>query len=132
MFSGNKPDVEIMKDNIQVGNLQVNRALFDFVNNEALPATGISLDSFWAGLSQTVEKFGPRNRDLIARRDEIQNLLDAYYRDREPGGLKRNNITDFFRISVIWSPKAKISALERVMLIPRLPWLQDRSLSYRQ
>ena len=43
-----------MTDRVPVGNLRVAQALYDFVNNEALPGTGIDPDSFWAGVGKVV------------------------------------------------------------------------------
>ena len=37
-----------MTDRVKAGNLRVARVLYDFVNNEALPGTGLDSDSFWA------------------------------------------------------------------------------------
>ena len=35
-----------MTERVQVGGLQVAKALYDFVNNEAIPGTGIAADQF--------------------------------------------------------------------------------------
>ena len=36
-------------DRVAVGNLRVDRGLYDFITDEAIPGTGIDPDSFWAG-----------------------------------------------------------------------------------
>jgi len=70
-----------MTNTVQAGNLQVSKDLYNFVNNEALPATGIDSTYFWSELEKLANLFGPRNRALLARRDELQAQLDVYYRD---------------------------------------------------
>ena len=69
-----------MTDRVTVGNLRVAQVLFDFINNEALPGTGIDPDSFWAGVDKVVTDLTPQNQELLARRDELQAQIDKYHR----------------------------------------------------
>ena len=71
-----------MTDRIEKFGLQVARPLHDFIEAEALPATGVSSDAFWRGLSDLVHEFGPHNRALLARRDDLQARIDAWHRAR--------------------------------------------------
>ncbi len=71
-----------MTDRVTVGNLRVARVLHDFVNNEALPGTGIDPDSFWAGVDKVVTDLAPQNQDLLARRDDLQAQIDKWHRHR--------------------------------------------------
>ncbi len=67
-----------MSDKIQVGGLQVSTLLHDFINTQALPDTGVSQAQFWAGLEAIVNDLAPRNRALLAKRDDIQAQIDAW------------------------------------------------------
>ncbi len=69
-----------MTDRIEKFGLQVARPLHDMIENEALPATGVAADTFWQGLSELVHGFGPRNRALLERRDQLQAQIDAWHR----------------------------------------------------
>ena len=69
-----------MTDRVSVGNLRVAQALYDFVNNEALPGTDIDPDSFWAGVDKVVTDLQPQNQDLLARRDQLQAQIDKWHR----------------------------------------------------
>jgi len=71
-----------MTDRVVTGNLRVAKVLYDFINNEALPGTDIDPDSFWAGVDKVVTDLGPRNQDLLARRDELQAQIDKWHRHR--------------------------------------------------
>ncbi|MBY0441112.1 MAG: malate synthase G [Mycobacteriaceae bacterium] len=71
-----------MTDRVPVGSLRVAQVLFDFVNNEALPGTGIDPDSFWAGVDKVVTDLTPRNHSLLTRRDELQAKIDKWHRHR--------------------------------------------------
>jgi len=70
----------MMTDRVSVGNLRVAQVLYDFVNNEALPGTGVDPDSFWAGVDKVVTDLQPQNQDLLARRDQLQAQIDKYHR----------------------------------------------------
>ena len=59
--------------------LQVDATLIAFVEDRALPGTGIASDVFWAGLSALVHELGPENRALLARRDDLQGRIDAWH-----------------------------------------------------
>jgi len=71
-----------MTDRVSVGSLRVARVLHDFVNNEALPGTGIDPDAFWSGVDKVVTDLTPRNEELLARRDELQEQIDKWHRQR--------------------------------------------------
>jgi malate synthase len=59
--------------------LQVAAELAAFIEEEALPSTGISPDRFWDGVAGIFRDLTPRNRDLLAERDRLQASLDAYH-----------------------------------------------------
>ena len=84
-----------MTDRVPVGNLRVAQALYDFVNNEALPGTGIDPDSFWAGVDKVVTDLTPQNQDLLARRDELQAQIDKWHRQRIIGGIDAGEYKQF-------------------------------------
>ncbi|OBK55471.1 malate synthase G [Mycobacterium kubicae] len=71
-----------MTDRVTEGNLRVARVLYDFVNNEALPGTGIDPDSFWAGVDKVVTDLTPQNQDLLKFRDDLQAQIDKWHRHR--------------------------------------------------
>ncbi len=72
-----------MTERVQVGGLQVAKALYDFVNNEAIPGTGIAADKFWAGAAAVIRDLAPKNRALLAKRDELQAQIDAWHQARK-------------------------------------------------
>ncbi len=64
---------------VTVGGLRVAAVLDEFVRDEALPGSGIDEQAFWVGLEAIIEEFAPRNRALLARRDELQRQLDEWH-----------------------------------------------------
>ncbi|MEZ0578336.1 malate synthase G [Nocardioides sp. MH1] len=73
-----------MPQRIQVGGLRVAAELHAFVREEALPGSGVEEDDFWAGLASLLADLAPRNRALLARRDDLQRQLDQWHTDH-PG-----------------------------------------------
>src|SRR5690606_19176255 len=69
-----------MTERISRHRLQVAAELLEFIESEALPGTGVAPDAFWAGFDALVHDLAPRNRDLLARRDELQARLDEWPR----------------------------------------------------
>jgi malate synthase len=69
-----------MTHNISASNLQISQVLYDFIEKEATPNTGISPKVFWDELSKIIETLGPRNAALLRKRDELQVQIDAWHR----------------------------------------------------
>ena len=69
----------------EVNGLQVATELYNFINDEALPGTGISSESFWSSFASIINDLAPRNRELLAKRDQIQAQLDEWYRAHQDG-----------------------------------------------
>ncbi len=63
--------------------LQVDTVLAEFIEGKALPGTGVTADTFWDGLSRMVSELGPKNRDFLAKREQVQAHLDAWHVDRK-------------------------------------------------
>jgi malate synthase len=68
-----------MTERVDRAGLKVAREFADFVEAEALPGTGVAAADFWAGFGALVAEYGPRNRALLARRDELQAQIDAWH-----------------------------------------------------
>jgi len=71
-----------MKKRVLRYNLSVERSLVDFIENLALPGTGISEDNFWHGLSSLIEQLTPENRALLIKREELQSKIDSWHKAR--------------------------------------------------
>ena len=66
-------------------------APLDGLVSRALEGTGVSADAFWSGLAAAISDLAPRNRELLAVREEMQNKIDAWYREHrdEPFDIDR-------------------------------------------
>ena len=73
-----------MTEYLDRSGLKVDTVLAEFVEKRALPGTGIDPGKFWRGFARMVADFMPRNRRLLAFRDELQGKLDAWHREHGP------------------------------------------------
>ena len=62
--------------------LQVAEELAAFLEDAALPGTGIEPEAFWTGAAAVFARFAPDNRRLLAVRDDLQARIDAWYLER--------------------------------------------------
>ena len=78
----------------KIGGISVAKSLFSFVNDEALPGTGVSTTQFWNGLAGLIFEFAPAIRAQLRFRDELQAKIDEYHRTTatkpfDPAGYER-------------------------------------------
>ena len=68
-----------------------------FVEEEALPGTGIDAASFWRGVAAIVDRFAPENRALLATRDTLQARIDAWHVDHAGTAIDQAGYQAFLR-----------------------------------
>ena len=73
-----------MNPRIEAGGLLAAEELHRLVNDEIIPGTGVQPDDFWLGLARIVRDLGPRNRELLKKREAIQQQIDQWHREN-PG-----------------------------------------------
>ena len=66
-------------DRVSSAGLSIAHELYDFVNSEALPGTGLAPDAFWSGLAAILAELAPRTAALLAVRDDLQAKIDAWH-----------------------------------------------------
>jgi malate synthase len=65
---------------IEAHGLSIDKRLYDFIVTQAIPGTQVEADAFFAGFSRIVHDLAPKNRALLAKRDDLQAQIDAWYR----------------------------------------------------
>ena len=68
-----------MTERVEKQGLQVAAELADFIDNRALEGTGIDSATFWKGFAGLIADMTPRNRDALAKRDDLQEKIDAWH-----------------------------------------------------
>ena len=68
-----------MTDRVLRGGLKVAGEIDLLVRKEMVPGTGVSLDAFWTGMEAALDELGPVNRELLAKRGQLQEAIDAWH-----------------------------------------------------
>ena len=69
-----------MQENyININNLKVSEKLSNFVSDELLKGTVITVENFWLGLEKTLDELAPKNKELIKFREDLQKKIDAWH-----------------------------------------------------
>ncbi|MCM3541950.1 malate synthase G [Priestia megaterium] len=69
----------------QVGNLKVAPVLYQFINEEALPGSGLSTEKFWSDFEALVTELTPVNKRLLEKRDQLQAQINAWHQENPDG-----------------------------------------------
>jgi len=86
-----------MTARINKSGLQVATALVQFIDDKALPGTGISADAFWAGVADIYRRFAPQNAALLVNRDALQSQIDQWHRTHAGKRIDGNAYQAFLR-----------------------------------
>lgn len=70
----------MMGEYVQVGRLQVASIFYDFMTNEVLPNSGVDASKFWSDFEQLIEELTPKNKALLAKRDELQEKINEWHK----------------------------------------------------
>nr|WP_309592961.1 malate synthase G [Moraxella osloensis] len=88
-----------MSERVQKGSLAIDRELYNFIANEVTPVVGIDNEKYWQEFEKIVKAFQPRNKALLAKRDEIQAQIDDWH-DKNPasnGQIDKAAYTQFLK-----------------------------------
>jgi len=66
--------------------LQVATSLYQFIDKQVLPGTGVTSVNFWRGFDAIVADLAPKNIALLAERDRLQAALDQWH-SAHPGPI---------------------------------------------
>jgi malate synthase len=68
-----------MSNTISANNLQISQEMYNFIEKEAAPDSGVSPEHFWNSLADIIDEFTPRNRALLEKRDDLQAQIDEWH-----------------------------------------------------
>lgn len=88
-----------MSERVQKGSLAIDTQLYNFITNEVMPVVGIDNEKYWQEFEKIVQTFQPRNKALLAKRDEIQTQIDDWH-DKNPasnGQIDKAAYTQFLK-----------------------------------
>ncbi|MGQ7829603.1 malate synthase G [Altererythrobacter sp. Z27] len=86
-----------MSEYVTRAGIGIDPALANFLEAEVLAPLGRDVDAFWSGFSALLAEFAPRNRGLLAKRDELQAKIDAWHVARRGKPLDQGEYQAFLR-----------------------------------
>ncbi len=86
-----------MTERVIQSGLQVATVLNELLEKEITPGTGIAPEHFWSELAEILKDFVPRNRALLAKRDELQEKIDSWHNDRAGQPIEMADYTAFLK-----------------------------------
>jgi len=78
-------------------NLKIHDALCDFLELEVLPDLPVVPDSFWAGLDHLDRYFSEKNKNLLQKREDLQEKIDQWHRDHRDQDFDKNAYKKFLQ-----------------------------------
>jgi len=85
-----------MTERTSTHNLKVATSLYNFIEQQVLPAVGVKSDKFWKGFSDIVTDLAPKNIALLAERDRIQAEMDKWH-TANPGPVAEGKAMKAYR-----------------------------------
>ena len=82
---------------IKIFDLSVSSVLFNFVNKELLPNTGISKNHFWRGFNKAVNELAPKNKKFVEIREKLQKSIDSFHLERKGKKINFKNYKNFLK-----------------------------------
>ena len=86
-----------MSERITHGSLKVSQELDKFLTDELLPGLDINPDAFWGSFERVLDEFGPRNKELLAKRTEIQKTIDNWHISKKGSPHNHDEYVNFLK-----------------------------------
>ncbi len=80
-----------------IAGLQVSTNIYELINEEIAPGTGVSTDQFWEALARIVRELAPVNLNLIEERNRLQEKIDRWVAGEKNQVLDARRQREFLR-----------------------------------
>lgn len=72
-----------MSGYVEVGKIKVAEQIYQFFSEEVIPGAELDVDQFWSDFEKIVTDFTPRNRELLEKRQSLQDQIDKWHKENE-------------------------------------------------
>ena len=86
-----------MSQHTSVANLSVSTELYNFINEEAIPGTGLNTKQFWVQLDQLIHDLMPKNAALLIQREKLQSQIDQWHIQHRDAGFDFTDYKNFLQ-----------------------------------
>lgn len=83
-----------MENYVKLDNIHVARELYDFVNRDTLPGSGLTKEQFWKDFEQIIRELVPENEQLLAEREILQEQINRWHKNNN-GSFDLNQYKSF-------------------------------------
>ena len=91
---------------IEIKNIKIAKPLYDLVDQEIIPDTGISSDKFWTAFGSIVNDLEPDNRLLLNKRSEIQENINSWHNNQKTNKFNIEEYKTFLKSIGYLTPDA--------------------------
>ena len=113
---------------IPKANIKIHPAIYDLVENEIAPGTGVDTDSFWRALGAIVADLAPVNAALLEKRNALQRQIDRWHRDRPDAAFPNQAYENFLRSIGYLLPEGEDFAVQTQNVDPEISTLAGPQL----
>ncbi|GAA0488717.1 malate synthase G [Salinibacillus aidingensis] len=72
-----------MGNYVTTGNYKVAEELYEFINQEVLPGTGLDQDTFWTDVERVIGELMPENQRLLEHREKLQKEISQWHKENK-------------------------------------------------
>ncbi|WP_237476722.1 malate synthase G [Lichenibacterium dinghuense] len=107
-------------DRVEIAGLSVAEPLARFLETEVFPGAGVASRDFWSGYAAILRDLGPRLKELLAKRDDLQARIDDYHRSRRGQPLDQAHYMRFLREIGYLLPEAEAGTVSTSNVDPEI------------
>ena len=82
---------------VEKNGLKISAALYEFINNEAIPGTKVDSEDFWKNFSNVAHELAPINKSLIEKREVIQKKIDEWHKSNQGKEFDKEKYIKFLK-----------------------------------
>ena len=75
---------------------KINENLYNFVNNEVIPETGVDSKKFWINFIQAANQLAKKNISILKKRDDLQKKIDEWHLENK-GNFNLESYKNFLK-----------------------------------
>jgi len=109
-----------MSGYVKRASLDVSGVLASFIEERALPGTGIEAAAFWAGVSDLLHGLAPKNRALLDKRQALQEKIDQWHIARRGQPFDGDAYEAFLREIGYLEPEGDAFSIDTTKIDPEI------------
>jgi len=104
----------------QESTLEISSDIKEVLENEILPGLDISAEEFWISFEKIIDNFSPRNKALLAKRQEIQTLIDEWHISKRGAAHNHDEYRSFLEEIGYIAPRANDFTISTANVDPEI------------